>query len=134
VSFGFAALPSQTNDPRLTPRLQVLVPILPNKGDEPLPNELLLGQRVTRVNLFGPAAADERDENGDDKQNRHCNLGQEQTDEVKQREADHQYRHQGDRKAFDWVHEHNVPQAELNCNGVNAPLFCSLHACPVAEA
>ena len=79
-------------------------------------NELLLGQRATRVNLFGPAA-DERDEDGDDEQNRHCNLSQHQTDEVKQDQADHQYRHQGDRKAFDWVHEHNVRQAELNCKG-----------------
>jgi hypothetical protein len=78
-------------------------------------NELLLGQRATRVNLFGPAAADERDEDGDDEQDSHCNLGQEQTDEEKQHQADHQYRHQGERKAFDWVHEHNVPQAELNC-------------------
>lgn len=32
-----------------------------------------------------------------------------------QHQADHQYRHQGDRQAFDWVHEQNVPQAELNC-------------------
>jgi hypothetical protein len=82
----------------------------------------LLGQRVTRVTLLGPAAG-ERDEDGDDEQDSHCNLGQEQTDEVKQHQADHQYGHQGDRKAFDCVHEQNMPQVELNCNGVITPPF-----------
>jgi uncharacterized membrane-anchored protein YjiN (DUF445 family) len=68
------------------------------------------------VILFEPSAG-ERDEDGDDKQDRHCDLGQQQTDEVKQHQPDHQYRHQGDRKAFDWIHQHNLPQAEFNCKG-----------------
>lgn len=78
----------------------------------------LLGrQRLTGMNLLGLAATGQRHEDGDDKQNRHRDLGQDQTHEVEEDQADHQYRHQGDRQAFDWVHDYTLPQAALNCKG-----------------
>ena len=75
---------------------------------------------MTGMICFG-SAAEERDEDDDDEQDRHDNLGQQQTDEVKYHQANHQDRHQGDHQEFDWVHVPTVRPAAGIGNGVGTP-------------